>query len=573
MDSAHLLEEFDTVIATPEDVAELEAAILDMAVRGQLVPQDPTDEPASALLERIKAEKERLIETGEIRRFRQLPPLDAAEIPYEIPDNWTWCRLPYVYRNWGQGEPESRFTYVDVSSVDNERGVIGEELAIIDPEEAPSRARKHVRRGTVIYGTVRPYLLNIAIVDRDFDPPPIVSTAFEVMHALEGVFNRYLYYYLRSKPFIDFVESQMVGMAYPAISKTKLYKGLFPLPPLAEQKRIVARVDELLAQTRELATHLEQAQAVRVPAAQATFQALTEAPDLSARREAWQRIADGFDALTATPETIDAMRQTVLQLAVQGQLVPQDPADEPADILVEEIESEKKRLVREGKARRRKKLPPLSNEEIPSDPPDGWIWIKLDEITEVASGVTKGRDFRGKETITLPYLRVANVQRGYLDLSEIKEIEIKVEEMEKYLLEDGDLLLTEGGDADKLGRSAIWREQIPYCIHQNHIFRARVYLPDLSVKWIMLCTNSHYGRQYFLGSAKQTTNLASINMTQLRNFPVALPPLTEQRRIVAKVEELLALCDGLAEAVAAGEAVRGRLLQAVLNGSNATPIL
>jgi len=164
------------------------------------------------------------------------------------------------------------------------------------------------------------------------------------------------------------------------------------------------------------------------------------------------------------------------------------------------------------------------------------------------------------------FKRVANVQRGYLDLSKIKEIEIKVEEKDKYLLEAGDLLLTEGGDADKLGRSAIWHGQVPDCIHQNHIFRARMHLSELAAEWVMQCTNSQYGRQYFLGSAKQTTNLASINMTQLRHFPVALPPLAEQKRIVAKVEALLSLCDALSAQVAQAQEVRARLLQAVLNG-------
>ena len=139
----------------------------------------------------------------------------------------------------------------------------------------------------------------------------------------------------------------------------------------------------------------------------------------------------------------------------------------------------------------------------------------------------------------MPYLRVANVQRGYLDLAEIKMVDVKTDEKHKYLLRNGDLLLTEGGDFDKLGRAAIWREQIPVCIHQNHIFRARP-LGAASAEWLMLCTNSPYGRDYFLSSSKQTTNLASINSTQLKNCPIALPPIAEQQRILAKVDQLFA---------------------------------
>ncbi|MGD9099083.1 MAG: restriction endonuclease subunit S [Anaerolineae bacterium] len=257
-------------------------------------------------------------------------------------------------------------------------------------------------------------------------------------------------------------------------------------------------------------------------------------------------------ALLRTPQDVAQLEAAILDLAVRGELVPQDPDDEPASVLLERIKAEKTRLVNAGKVRKRKALPCLEAGQVPYRLPENWSWIKLDEIAEIASGVTKGRDLSKNKTVTLPYLRVANVQRGYLDLSKIKEIEIKEAEQDKYLLRNGDLLLTEGGDADKLGRSAIWENQIPNCIHQNHIFRARMYL-ESSAEWIMLCTNSQYGRRYFLGSAKQTTNLASINMTQLRNFPVPFPPFPEQKCIIAKVNELLAQTRALAAQLQAAD--------------------
>lgn len=274
-------------------------------------------------------------------------------------------------------------------------------------------------------------------------------------------------------------------------------------------------------------------------------------------------LLDQFDGLIQTPADVEKLNATILQWAVQGRLVPQDPNDEPASVLLEKIAAEKKRLASQKKIRVRK-VKVISKKDIPFTVPNGWSFVRFGNVIETVSGVTKGRKLHKYETTNLPYLRVANVQRGYLDLHTIKEIEIKKDEIKKYLLKDGDLLLTEGGDADKLGRSAIWRGQIDNCIHQNHIFRARPILPDLKAEWLMLCTNSRYGRDYFLNASKQTTNLASINMTQLINFPLILPPLNEQEEILAKVDKLFALCDQLASQTTHAEAQRQLLLDAIL---------
>lgn len=239
-------------------ITKLRQNILQEAVQGKLVPQDPNDEPTSVLLERIKEEKERLIKEGKIKKEKPLPPISEDEIPYELPEGWEWVRLGEICYNFGQKKPDEKFTYIDVSSINKDRGIIKEDVNILNPQDAPSRARKIVRKGTVIYSTVRPYLLNTAIVDREFEYAPIVSTAFAVMHTFNQVYNKYLYYYLRSIPFIKFVESQMVGMAYPAISEGNLFRGPFPLPPLNEQKRIVEKVDQLMALCDELEKNIEQ---------------------------------------------------------------------------------------------------------------------------------------------------------------------------------------------------------------------------------------------------------------------------------------------------------------------------
>ncbi|MBZ0283440.1 MAG: restriction endonuclease subunit S [Anaerolineae bacterium] len=165
--------------------------------------------------------------------------------------------------------------------------------------------------------------------------------------------------------------------------------------------------------------------------------------------------------------------------------------------------------------------------------PNHWQTAPLEQYAHIQTGAAKGRDFNGGRVISVPYLRVANVQDGYLDLTEIKYIEIREDELERYSLQPGDVVLTEGGDLDKLGRGFIWHGEIPNCIHQNHVFAVRVNTDYLTPEYLAYLVQSDYGRAYFLSAAKQTTNLASINSSQLKAFPLLLPDLEEQLELAA----------------------------------------
>ncbi len=230
----------------PDAVGKMRELVLELAVTGKLVVQDKRDEPASSLVESAEAERAKLVAARKIKA-RPASPVEPEEQPFEVPLMWAWARLSDVGYELGQKVPNKRFTYIDVGGIDSDKGRISERVDQLEPNEAPSRARKLVTRGTVIYSTVRPYLRNIAIVEQDFDPEPIASTAFGILHPFAGINNRYLFYWLRSKPFTAYVEQGMKGMAYPAINDENFYSGYIPLPPLAEQKRIVAKVDGLMA--------------------------------------------------------------------------------------------------------------------------------------------------------------------------------------------------------------------------------------------------------------------------------------------------------------------------------------
>lgn len=222
----------ESFVELPEGVAKLRELFLDLAVRGKLVPQDFRDESAEVVIAKALRERKQLLKEKEISR-RKVSEINNDEMPYQLPQGWAWARLGNITRDFGQEKPTANFTYIDVSTIDKERGIIHESPKILTAEEAPSRARKLVQNGTVIYSTVRPYLLNIAVVTRDFEPTPIVSTAFGILHPLADISNRYIYYYVRSRAFIAYVEAEQTGVAYPAINDGKLYNGPIPLPPLA----------------------------------------------------------------------------------------------------------------------------------------------------------------------------------------------------------------------------------------------------------------------------------------------------------------------------------------------------
>lgn len=202
--------------------------------------------------------------------------------------------------------------------------------------------------------------------------------------------------------------------------------------------------------------------------------------------------------------------------------------------------------------------------------PEGWVRRNLDQVADVRTGVAKGKTGL-KNPVSLPYLRVANVQDGYLDLTEMKEIEVEATDVERYSLRAGDIVLTEGGDFDKLGRGTIWRGQVSNCLHQNHVFAVRVTSPHLMPEFFAMQAGSKYGRDYFLSCAKRSTNLASINSTQLKQFPVLLPPLPEQQ----KIAEILGTWDKAietTEALLANARTQKRaLMQSLLTGTRRFP--
>ena len=308
-------------------------------------------------------------------------------------------------------------------------------------------------------------------------------------------------------------------------------------PPYDEQRRIVAKLEKLLAK-------------------------------VDACKERLEKI----------PAILKRFRQSVLAAACSGRLTAvwreNDPKKKNALCILEQNNRERDQKfkneckIAERSDRRaprpyRINLKPIDYGEL-DDLPDTWKWERLVNITHIVGGVTKGRKLKSEQTIRLPYLRVANVQDGYIDFSEIKEIEAIPDDLQKFGLKKGDILFTEGGDRDKLGRGTVWDGSIEKCIHQNHIFRARLYCSMILPEYISLATKSEHSRRYFFENPSQTVNLASINNTTLGDLSIAIPPEEEQHEIVRRVEALFKIADDIEKRYEKAKAHVDKLTQSIL---------
>lgn len=350
--------------------------------------------------------------------------------------------------------------------------------------------------------------------------------------------TRYLFVFIRANR--DHLFSQGKGLAQQNISQAILKAQEIELPGVKEQELIVAKVDELMTMCDELEKQQHDRRLLQNILREATLHDVASAQSPYELQMSWQRLKANFGCLFSEPGDVEDIIAELKSMAVRGVLV--EASHFPADSERVKVDclSLRTKYIAAGLMRRQKVVGIAESE---ATYPEHWDVAAFDEVAVVMGGATKGRDLRGKQVVACPYLAVANVQRGYFKLESLKSIEIAEDELPKYLVHEGDLLITEGGDWDKVGRTAIWRGDIENCLHQNHVFKARVPSEQLLKEWVELVFNSGIGRDYFAGASKQTTNLASINMTQLRSFPLPIPPLEEQRRILDALAALTNLCE------------------------------
>ena len=543
MDAQQFLAEFVHIANAPGGVQQLREMVYQLAITGTLTSQLDTDGDAHELLADISTLRDRLIRE---KTYKRLPKLEAEalDIPsgIELPATWCWTRL----LDLGEISPRNDAPDDAAASFIPMSGFSEFHMGTLAPEaEKWGRIKKgftHFRNGDVVVAKITPCFENgkAAVIDGLEHCIGAGTTELHVFRPIHsGILPRYIYLFLRSPYFAIEGEKNMTGTAGQKRLPTEYFATrALPLPPSTEQSRIVAKVDELMALCDTLEAQQQARRKLQNKLRQSTLQAVTSATSPHELQTTWARLADNFGRLFHAPEDVDGFVAELKNMAVRGFLSLPSTSLSPVDAVVADCDSLRDQYIMSG-LMRRQKLISIADSDIVY--PEHWGVAPFDKVAVVIGGVTKGRDLRGRDVVTCPYLAVANVQRGFFKLTDLKTIQIGKKELNKYLVQEGDLLITEGGDWDKVGRTAIWRGGVDNCLHQNHVFKARVPSSSLLNEWVELVFNSGVGRDYFAGASKQTTNLASINMTQLRSFPMPIPPLDEQSGVLAKLDVLTKL--------------------------------
>jgi len=407
---------------------------------------------------------------------------------------------------------------------------------MVDPQKASIRA------GDILFNNTNSQELvgKTSLVDRDYDYG--FSNHITRMRLKDGIFPGFVVFYLtllRNSGYFARLCTRWINQA--AVNTSTLKEQTIPLPPIADQKRIVAKVDELMALCDRLDAQQQERETRHAALARAALARFADAPTPANLQFLFH------SSYSITPADL---RKSILTLAVQGKLVPQDPNDEPVEKWLQAFANSKPIIEKEA-------------DEPPFLPPDGWVWLRMESAFEVAGGIQK-TPHRTPRNNAFPYLGVGNVYRGRLDLTNVKEFELEPGELERRRLEAGDLLIIEGnGSFNEIGRCAKWSGEIKNCVHQNHVIRCRPCDERIS-DFVVLFLNSPNGMEIMQRLAITSSGLYSLSVGKIRQIEIPLPPLPEQRRIVAKVDQLMALLDQLEAQLAASRAIAANLLDALV---------
>lgn len=478
---------------------QLRNSILQEAIQGRLVPQDPNDEPASVLLEKIRAEKVRLVKEGKQKnKDLEVKPIAEDEIPFEIPKGWEWCRLGDIgvfergngikrdetfesgYPCVRYGEMYTKYKYAPTF----DRTFSFTSKAVFE------KCRK-AHKGDLFMALTGENKQDISLAAQYIGKEEIAVGGdlchFTVLEACA----LYFVYLINSTYFSSKKEVLATGDIIVHISTDKLASIAIPLPPLSEQHRIVAKIDELMPLVEKYG-------------------------EIQEALEEWNN---------SLPEKL---KKSILQEAIQGKLMPQDPSDEPASVLLERIREEKKRLVEEGKLKKKDlEVKPIEEDEVPFEIPESWEWVRIASIFNHSSGKQLcGGDTEG----TLrEYITTSNLYWDRFELNNLKSMYYKDSELVKCTAVKGDLLVCEGGD---IGRSAIWNFDYDICL-QNHVHRLRPY--DNRYTHFVYYVMRFYKYAGLVGG--KGIGIQGLSASALKSLIIPFPPIAEQRRIVAKIEE------------------------------------
>lgn len=553
-------------------VKKLRELILELAVRGKLVPQDPCDEPASELLKRVANEKRLLVNNKKLKKIKKLPDLNDIELPsFELPIGWEWAFIPeviahhdYAIKRGPFGSALKKAYFVSSGyKVYEQQHAINDDFKrgeyYVDEDKFQELKSFEVKPNDLIIscsGTVG----KVAIAPHNMEPGIINQALLKISLNNNSLINEYFKilfsaYYMKTETLSDLQGTAQKNM----VSVETLKSVPFPYPPINEQHRIVAKVDELMALCDQLEQQTEDSIEAHQVLVTTLLDTLTNSADADELMQNWARISEHFDTLFTTEESIDQLKQTILQLAMMGKLVPQDPSDEPAAELLKRIAEEKAQLVKEKKIKKQKALPPITEDEKPFELPSGWEWCRFNDAIDVRDGTHDSpKDATG--TNTYPLITSKNFINGKIDFDNARQIssEDHFEIIKRSQVDKLDILFSMIGG--NIGNQVIVEDERDFSIKNVALFKYY---------------NVRYTYPYFV--FLYTQNLAKdlqtkavggaqpfISLGALRSLLFALPPREEQEKIVTKVKELMVLCDQLIARLKESQATQIHLTDAIV---------
>lgn len=552
MNARRLLAHYEAVADAPDAIPRLRRFVLNLAVRGKLVPQDPNDEPASELLKRIAAEKAKLVKAGEIEPSRGNV-ADEPEPPFQLPPSWQWSVVEAVaHVEMGQSPPSEHYNQAGNGiAFFQGKADFGERHPT--PRYWCTQPTKLAEPGDILLSVRAPVgPTNVA------NERCCIGRGLAALRPFNGLDREFILKVLNA--FEEDLAAMGFGTTFVAINKKQLTRFPLPIPPIAEQRRIVAKADELMA----LCGRLEAARAEREAVCDrltAASLARLDAPDPETFFDDARFALDALRALTARADQVRQLRQTIINLAVNGKLVPQDPDDEPALAQIARI-AEAKSASKGRKGARAKGLP--NDADLSEGPaPTGWVSVRLDDVAaSMRYGTSIKCDYDAGET---PVVRIPNVSTGRTVLDDMKYGPLSDVDREALALATGDLLMIRSnGSLDIVGRSAVVTPEAEGMAFAGYLVRLRTLKDQTDTHYIWLALNSSSVREQIERPIRSAVGLKNVNLTEFGNLSFWLAPVAEQRRIVAKVDELMALCDQLEASLATGESTQSRLLDALV---------
>ncbi|MFX0781225.1 restriction endonuclease subunit S [Escherichia coli] len=511
-------------------IKKLRELILELAVRGKLVPQDPNDEPASELLKRIAAEKAELVKQGKIKKQKPLPEISEEEKPFELPIGWEWVRLG-----------DLGFTQTGGTPSKSKPEYFGNDIPFIKPANITSQGVDYQDEGLTIQGAnelgrLAPAGSVLMVCIGTIGKCQVVNQPCTFNQQINSVTpfidnSEFIFLCLSSAYFQSLAWSKSSSTTIAILNKGKWESLLLPLPPLEEQLKLIKTVKKLMSLCDQLEQQSLTSQDAHQQLVETLLGTLTDSQNAEELAENWARISEHFDTLFTTEASVDALKQTILQLAVMGKLVPQDQNDEPASELLKRIAQEKAQLVKEGKIKKQKPLPPISDEEKPFELPEGWEWCRIGNIVNIKSELVSPKDY-----LNLYQVAPDIIEKGtgrVISKRTVKESGVKGPNSRFY---KGQIVYS------KIRPSL----SKVFLAEYNGLCSADMYPLDCYI-------NPNYLLKYilsipFLMQVKKAENrikMPKLNSDSFYNIIVAIPPYNEQQAIFDKINSIEAVGNGL----------------------------